>query len=145
MREWAMDKRRKQAQEFGQVPASPEYGERPPASHYGKSPAAPGSPVPSKEPSSFENQSIYPSIKERPRTSAILKEKAQGWTITPRTRRSVEQTAGSTAVPPKAPAPAGAKTTVKHFMDQVRQKAKKEAQRTMAQSSKKTAKAAVNL
>lgn len=144
MREWAMDKRRKQAQEFGQVPASPEYGERPPASHYGKSPAAPGSPVPSKEPSSFENQSIYPSIKERPRTSAILKEKAQGWTITPRTRRSVEQAAGSTAAPPKAPAPAGAKTTTKHFMDRARQKAKKEAQQAMAQSSKKTAKAAVD-
>ena len=145
MREWAMDKRKKKAQEPSQVPASPEYREQPPASHYGKSPAAPGSPVPPKEPSSFENQSIYPSIKERPRTSAILKEKAQGWTITPRTRQSVEQTAGSTAASPKAPAPAGAKTTGKHFMDRARQKAKKEAQQAMAQSSKKTAKAAVDL
>ncbi len=144
MREWAMDKRKKQAQEFGQVPASPDNGERPPASHYGKSPVAPGSPVSPKE-SSFRNQSIYPSIKERPRSSAVLKEKAQGWMITPRTHQSVEQAARSTAVSPKTPAPAGAKTTVKHFMDQVRQKAKKEAQRTMAQSSKKTAKAAVNL
>lgn len=144
MREWAMDKRRKQAQEFGQVPASPDYGEQPPASHYGKSPAAPGSPVPPKEPSSFEDQSIYPSIKERPRTSAILKEKTQGWTITPRTHRSAEQAAGSTAVPPKAPTPAGAKTATKHFMDQARQKAKKEAQQAMAQGSKKTAKAAVD-
>ncbi len=64
MREWAMDKRKKQAQEFGQAPASPEYGEPPPASHYGKSPAAPASSVPPKETPSFENQSIYPSIKE---------------------------------------------------------------------------------
>lgn len=143
MREWAMDKRKKQAQAFGQVPASPDNGERPPASHYGKSPVAPGSPVSPKE-SSFRNQSIYPSIKERPRSSAVLKEKAQGWTITPRTRRSVEQAAGSTAAPPKAPAPAGAKTTTKHFMDRARQKAKKEAQQAMAQSSKKTAKAAVD-
>lgn len=144
MLEWAMDKRKKQAQEFGQVPDSPKYKEQPPASHYGKSPAAPGSPVPSKEPSSFGNQSIYPSIKERPRSSTILKEKVQGWTITPRTRRSVEQAAGNTAVPPKSPVPAGAKTTEKHFMDRVRQKAKKEAQQAMAQGSKKTAKAAVD-
>ena len=144
MREWAMDKRRKQAQEFGQVPASPQYGEQPPASYYRKSPAAPGSPVSPKEPS-FENQSIYPSIKERPRTSAILKEKAQGWTITPRTRRSVEQAAGSAAVPPRTPNPAEKKTTAKHFTDRARQKAEKEAQQAMAQSTKRTAKAAVDL
>ena len=144
MREWAMDKRRKQAQEFGQFPASPEYREQPPVSHYGKSPAAPGSPVAPKEPSSFENQSIYPSIKERPRSSAILKEKAQGWTITPRTRQSVEQAARSTVAPLKAPAPAEKKTPVKHFMERMRQKATKEAQRTMAQGSKKTARATVD-
>lgn len=144
MREWAVDKRRKQAQEFGQVPASPGYREQPPASHYGKSPAVSGSPVPPKEPSSFEDQSIYPAIKERPRTSAILKEKAQGWTITPRTRRSVEQAAGNTAVPPKTPNPAEKKITAKHFTDRVRQKAKKEAQQAMAQGSKKTAKATVD-
>ena len=145
MREWAMDKRRKQAQEFGQVPTSPEYGEPSPVSHYGKSPVTSGSSTTPKTALFLENQSIYPSIKERPRSSAILKEKVQGWTITPRTRQSVEQTAGSAAAPLKAPAPAGAKTTVKHFMDQVRQKAKKEAQQAMAQGSKKTAKAAVNL
>lgn len=111
MREWAVDKRRKQTQEHRQAPASPEYGGPSPANHYGKSPAAPGSSVPPKEIPSFENQSIYPSIKERPRSSAILKEKAQGWTITPRTRRSVEQAARSTVVLPKAPTPAGKKTT----------------------------------
>lgn len=144
MREWAMNKRRKQAQEFRQVPASPEYREPPPASHYGKSPAPPGSPVPPKEPSSFENQSIYPSIKERPRSSAILKEKVQGWTITPRICQSVEQAVGNTAAPPKIPAPAEKKTPAKHFMERMRQKATKEAQRTMAQGSKKTAKAAVD-
>ena len=145
MREWAVDKRRKQAQEFGQVPALPEYREQPPASHYGKSPAAPGSPVPPKESSSFENQSIYPSVKERPRSSTILKEKAKGWTINPRTRQSVEQAAGSTAAPLKAPAPAEKKTPAKHFMERMRQKAKKEAQQAMAQGSKKTAKTAVDL
>lgn len=145
MREWAVEKRRKQAQEHGGAPASPEYGELPPVSHYGKSPAAPGNSVPPKETPSFENQSIYPSIKERPRSSAILKEKAQGWTITPRTRRSMEQAAGSRLVPPKAPTPAGKKTTAKRLTERMRQKAKAEAQRTMAQGTKKTAKAAVNL
>ena len=145
MREWAVDKRRKQTQEHRQAPASLEYGGPSPANHYGKSPAAPGSSVPPKEIPSFENQSIYPSIKERPRSSAILKEKAQGWTITPRTRRSVEQAARSTVVPPKAPTPAGKKTTAKRLAERMRQKAKAEAQRTMAQGSKKTAKAAVNL
>ncbi len=145
MREWAMDKRKKQAQEFGQAPASPEYGEPPPASHYGKSLAAPGSSVPPKETPSFENQSIYPSIKERPRSSTILKEKAQGWTITPRTLRSMEQAAGSTVVPPKAPTPAGKKTTAKRLAERMRQKAKKEAQRTMSQGTKKTARATAAL
>lgn len=57
---------------------------------------------------------------------------------------TVEMTFQDTAAPPKAPAPAGAKTTTKHFMDRARQKAKKEAQQAMAQSSKKTAKAAVD-
>ena len=125
MREWAVDKRRKQAQEHRQASAPPEYGEPPPASHYGKSPAAPGSSVPPKETPSFENQSIYPSIKERPRSSAILKEKVQGWTITPRTRRSMEQAAGSTVVPPKAPTPAKRQNTAKRLMERMRQKAKK--------------------
>ncbi len=145
MRDWAVEKRRKQAQEHRQAPALPEYGEPSPASHYGKSPAAPGSSVPPKEPPSFENQSIYPSIKERPRSSTILKEKAQGWTITPRTRRSTEQAAGSRLVPPKAPAPAGKKTTAKRLAERMRQKAKAEAQRTMAQGTKKTARAAADL
>ncbi len=49
MRDWAVEKRRKQAQEHRQAPAPPEYGGPPPASHYGKSPAAPGSSVPPKE------------------------------------------------------------------------------------------------
>ena len=145
MREWAMDKRKKQAQEFGQAPASPEYREQPPVSHYGKSSVTPGSSTTPKTAPSFENQSIYPSIKERPRSSAILKEKAQDWTITPRTRQSVEQAAGSTAAPLKAPAPAEKKTPAKHFMERMRQKAKKEAQQAMAQGSKKTAKTAVDL
>lgn len=145
MREWAVDKRRKQAQEHGEVPASPECGEPSPVSHYGKSPVTPGSSTTPKTAPSLENQSIYPSIKERPRSSAILKEKAQGWTITPRTRRSVEQAAGSTAIPPKAPAPVGKKTTVKRLTERMRQKAKAEAQQAMAQSTKRTAKAAADL
>ena len=145
MREWAVEKRRKQVQEHGGAPASPEYGELPPASHYGKSPAAPGSSSIPKETPSFENQSIYPSIKERPRSSAILKEKAQGWTITLTTRRSMEHAAGSTTIPPKAPTPAGKKTTTKRLAERMRQKAKKEAQRSMSQGTKKTARAAADL
>lgn len=145
MWEWAMDKRWKQSQAPKQAPVLPEYREPPPVSHYGKSPAAPGSSVFPPKPPSFENQSIYPSIKERPRSSVILKEKAQGWTITPRTRQSVEQTAGSIAVSPKAPTPAGKKTTAKRLTERMRQKAKAEAQRTMAQGTKKTARAAADL
>ncbi len=145
MREWAVDKRRKQVQEHGEAPALPEYGGPSPVSHYGKSPVTPGSSTTPKTAPSLENQSIYPSIKERPRSSAILKEKVQGWTITPRTRRSVEQAVGSTAIPPKAPAPAGGKSAGKHFMDRARKKAKKEAQQAMAQGTKKTARAAVDL
>ena len=87
----------------------------------------------------------YLAIKERPRSSAILKEKAQGWTITPRTHRSVEQAAGGTAIPPRTPVPAGRKSTAKRLAERMRQKAKTEAQRTMAQGTKKTAKAAADL
>jgi len=145
MREWAVEKRRKQTQEHGRVPALPEYGEPSLVSHCGKSPAAPGSSVPPKETPSFENQSIYPSIKERPRSSAILKEKAQGWTITPRTRQSMEQAAGGTVVPPRTPAPAGRKNTAKRLAERMRQKAKAEAQRTMAQGTKKTTRVAADL
>ncbi len=133
------------AQEHRQAPISPEYGEPSPVRYYGKFSAAPGSSVPPKETPSFENQSINQSIKERPRFSAILKEKAQGWTITPRTRRSVEQTAGSRLVPSKASTPAGKKTTAKRLAERMRQRAKAEAQRTMSQGTKKTAKAAADL
>ena len=145
MREWAVDKRRKQAQEHRQASAPPEYGEPPPASHYGKSPATPGSSTTPKTAPSLENQSIYPSIKERPRSSAILKEKVQGWTITPRTRRGVEQAAGSTAIPPKTPTLVGKKTTAKRLTERMRQKAKAEAQQAMAKGTKRTARAAVDL
>ena len=63
MREWAMERRRKQAQEHGEVPDSPEYGEPSPVSHYGKSPVTPGISTTPKTAPSLENQSIYPSIK----------------------------------------------------------------------------------
>ena len=57
----------------------------------------------------------------------------------------MEQAAGSTVVPPKAPTPAGKKTTAKRLAERMRQKAKKEAQRTMSQGTKKTARATAAL
>lgn len=141
MRKLAVDKQKELAHQ--PKPVLPKDGEQP--THYGRAAPAPGTPVTSEKTPSFENQSIHQSIKERPRQTAILKEKRQGWTITPRTRQDVEQAARSTAIPTKAPGPAKKENVLRRITDRARRKAQTEAQRGMMQNSKRTAKAAADL
>ena len=127
MRKLAVDKQKELARQ--PKPALPKVGEQLPTTHYGRPTSAPGTPVTSEKTPSFENQSIHQSIKERPRQTAILKEKRQGWTITPRTRQDVEQATRSTAILAKAPAPSKKENVLRRITDRARRKARTEAQR----------------
>lgn len=141
MRQLAVEKRRKLTGQSKESPALP--GRFTPT--YGGKPVSPGTPAATTKPASLENQSIHQSIKERPHSSTILKEKRQSWTIAPRTRQSIEPPARSAAIPTKAPAPIRKGTLPQRIRDRARRKAQREAQRGMAQGAKKTAKAAVGL
>jgi len=123
----------------------PTNGEQLSPTHYGRATPVPGTPVISEKAPCFENQSIHQSIKERPRQTAILKEKRQSWTITPKTRQNVEQAARSTAIPAKVPGQAKKETVLRRITDQARRKARTEAQRGMIQISKRMVKAAADL
>lgn len=117
----------------GDAPASPHYG--------GPTPT----PGPSTKNPPTGNQSINPSIKERPRRSTLLKEKPQAGAIRPKTRQAVEQAARTRAAPASVPGPAGKKAAARGTADRARKKARREAQRGMFQKSKQTAQAAADL
>lgn len=140
MRQRAVDQRKEQltypradVTVRGEAPASP---------HYGGPPSTPG---PSTKNLPSGDQSIYPSIKERPRRSTVLKEKPQAGAIQPKTRQTVKQTVRAQAAPASAPAPLGKKAAAKRVADRARKKAQREAQRGMLQKSKKAAQATADL
>ena len=143
MRRLAVDKQKERTRQ--PKPVLPKYGEQLTPTHYGRTPPASDTPVTTEKVPSFENQSIHQSIKERPRRTAVLKEKRQGWTMAPRTRQGMEQTAKSTTIPSKVPGPVKKETVFQRITERTRRKARTEAQRNMAQSSKRTAKAAADL
>lgn len=113
--------------------------------HYGKSTATPDVPATPKEDLSPENQSINPSIKERPRRSFRLKEKPPGGTFTPRPQRSMEQAAKSAVSSANISVPTGKKYAAKNIMERAKRKVQQEAQRNIFQRSKQTAKTAAKL
>lgn len=117
-------------------------GEATTSPHYGGPRPAPG---PATTNSPTGNQSIYPSIKERPRRSIVLKEKPQVGAVQPKTRQAVEQAARTRAAPASVPVPMEKKAAVKGIADRARKKARREAQRGMLQKSKQTAQAAADL
>ena len=117
-------------------------GEAPASPHYGGPRPAPG---PATTTPSTGDRSIYPSIKERPRRSTLLKEKPQAGAIRPKTRQAVEQAARTRAAPASTPGPAGRKAAAKVFTDRARKKARREAQRGMLQKSRQTVQAAADL
>ena len=143
MRQRAVDQRKEQlthpkatATIKNEASASPHYGGPvPTASH-------------STQNLHAENQSIYPSIKERPRRFTVLKEKPKAGAIQPRTRRTMEQAARTRAAPTGAHGPhgpAGKKAATNHITDRTRKKARQEAQRGMLQKSKQAAQATADL
>ena len=140
MLQQAVDKRREQVRH-------PERSSTPPASsgqlvstHYNKQlPPARTSAAP-EENLSPQNQSINPSIKERPRRSAVLKEKSQGGGFTPRTRPRAEQVLKNVATPAN-----GKRTAVNLAANKARQKAKREAQQSIFRRTRQTAKSAAGL
>ncbi len=140
MRQRAVDQRKEQlihpradVTVRGEAPASP---------HYGGPPSTPG---PSTKNLPSGDQSIYPSIKERPRRSTVLKEKPQAGAIQPKTRQTVKQTVRGQAAPANTPAPMRKKAAAKGIADRARKKAQREAQRGMLQKSKKAAQATADL
>lgn len=140
MRQRAVDQRKEQLTHprtdttiRGEAPASP---------HYGGPTTTPG---PSTKNLPAGDQSIYPSIKERPRRSTVLKEKAPTGAIQPKTRQTVKQTVRGQAAPASAPTPMRKKATAKRVADRARKKAQREAQRGMLQKSKQAAQATAGL
>ncbi len=117
-------------------------GEAPASPHYGGPPSTPG---PSTKNLPAGDQSIYPSIKERPRRSTVLKEKPQAGAIQPKTRQTAKQTVRAQSAPASASTPMGKKAATKRVTDRARKKAQREAQRGMLQKSKKAAQATTNL
>ncbi len=140
MRQRAVDQRK------GQLArpraGTPSQGEAPASPHYGGPRLVPG-PAATNPPTG--NQSIYPSIKEHPRRSTLLKEKPQAGAIRPKTRQTVEQAARTRAAPTSSPGPAGKKAAAKGFTDRARKKAQRDAQRGMLQKSRQTVQAAADL
>lgn len=140
MRQRAVDQRKEQLTHprtdttvRGEAPASP---------HYGGPTSTPG---PSTKNFPAGGQSIYPSIKERPRHSTVLKEKPQAGAIQPKTRQTVKQTVRGQEAPASAPTPMGKKAAAKQIADRARKKAQREAQRGMLQKSKRAAQATADL
>lgn len=140
MRQRAVDQRKEQLSHPKVGTAF--QGEAPACPHYGGPPPAPG-PVTPNPPTGA--RSIHQSIKERPRRSAVLKEKPQAGAIRPKTRQAVEQAARTRAAPASVPGPAGKKAAAKGIADRARKKARREAQRGMLQKSRQTVQAAADL
>ena len=140
MRQRAADQRKEQ---LARPRAGTAFqGEAPASPHYGGPQLSPG---PSTKNSPTGDRSIYPSIKERPRCSNILKEKPTAGAIRPKNRRAVEQAARTRAAPASVPGPAGRKAAAGKIADRARKKAQREAQRGMLQKSRQTAQAAADL
>ncbi len=140
MRQRAADQRKEQ---LARPRAGTAFqGEAPAFPHYGGPRPAPG---PATTTPSTGDQSIHPSIKERPRRSNALKEKPAAGTIKPKARQAAEQAARVRAAPASAPGPAGRKAAAGKIADRARRKAQREAQRGMLQKSRQTAQAAADL
>ena len=118
----------------GQFREVPHYGGTPQNTYTTKKERSPG------------NQSINPSIKERPRRSSGPKEKPPGGAFTPKTRKAMDKSAqvSTNAVKTTARKTAGT-PAAKQVMERARRKAQTAAQRSMLQKSKQTAKAAAEL
>lgn len=145
MLQQAVDHRRELTRHPEKSVTTPAGSSQPIQGHYGKSTATLGIPTTPKENLSPKNQSINPSIKERPRRSFHLKEKPPGGTFTPRPQRSMGQAVKSAVSSANISVPSGKKYAAKNIMERAKRKVQKEAQRNIFQRSKQTAKTAAKL
>lgn len=123
-----------------ELPGDNQFREVP---HYGGSLQ---NPYITKKEHSPGNQSINPSIKERPRRSFSPKEKPPGGAFTPKTRKSIEKSTQGTARTAKATARKTVRTSAaKRAVERARRKAQVAAQRNMLQKTKQAAKVAAEL
>ena len=145
MLQQAVDKRREQVRHPERSCTPPANSGQSVSTHYNKQPPPARTSAAPKENLSPQNQSINPSIKERPRRSATLKEKPPGETFTPRPRQRVGQAVKNTAVPVNTSVSVGKKRIIKTIMERAKRKAQREAQRSIFQRTKQTARNAANL
>ena len=125
---------------------TPEHGIAVNSNTLGETAGGPQHPYITKKEHSLKNQSINPSIKERPRHSFGPKEKPPGGVFTPKTRKSIEKFAPGTAKTAKTTVRKTVRTpTAKRAMEQARRKAQVAAQRNMLQKTRQAAKAAAEL
>ena len=113
--------------------------QRPPRMELPPKPPLATQPIPENRSLPPENQSINPSIKERPRRGISPKEKPAGGAFSPKTRESVSA-AKVKGKPPK-PGPTG-KAPARPIREQARQRVRRNAQRKMLQNTQKAAKTA---
>lgn len=130
----------------------PEQSSTPPASsgqpvstHYSKQSLPVRNSTAPKENLSPQNQSINPSIKERPRRSSVLKEKPHDGLFIPRPQQRVGQTVKNTVAQVNTPIPIGKKHAAKTIMERAKLKVQREAQRSIFQRTKQAAKTAAGL
>ena len=140
MLQQAMSQQQEQVRHPERSSTPPAGSGQPVSTHYNKQPLSVRSSTAPKDNLSLQNQSINPSIKERPRRSAVLKEKPHGGGFTPRTRPKAEQGLKNVAPPTN-----GKKAAANLITNKARQKAQREAQRNILQRTKQTAKTAAGL
>lgn len=140
MLQQAVNRRRELAQHPEWPGTTPAGSSQSTQGYYSKSTAIPGAPTNPKENLSPKNQSINPSIKERPRRSFLLREKPPGGAFTPRARPKAGQAIRNATVPTN-----GKQAAANLITSKARQKIQREAQRSIFQRTKQTAKTTTDL
>lgn len=145
MLQQAVDRRREQVRHPERSCTPPANSGQSVSTHYNKQPLSVRSSTAPKDNLSLQNQSINPSIKERPRRSSVPKEKPHDGSFIPRPRQPVGQALKNAAVPVNTPTPIGKKHAAKTIMEHAKRKAQREAQRSLFQRTKQAAKTAAGL
>ncbi len=141
MRQKFLEERREQAARQHQLPGVQTESQTSITSYYGKT-ALPSETT--KERVSLENLSIHPSIKERPRRSAVSpKEKPADGAFSPKTRKQMEQGAKQAAAAHKATAKVV--PTAEQVTERARRRFRRQTQQKMLQKTQQTARRAADL
>lgn len=145
MLQQAVDRRREQVRHPNRPSTPPANSGQSVSTHYSIQHLPTRTSTAPKDNLSPQNQSINPSIKERPRRSSVLKEGPRDGSFTPRPRQPVGQALKNAAAPVNTPTSIGKKHAAKTIMEHAKRKAQREAQRSLFQRTKQTAKTAAGL